>query len=538
MKNVKISISVNSIYFSFSNKYNEKNINQTSYIETGNLLFEYDYIRKNSAIMSSFIKDITDQTKIETIKIKNIELVPLILKIVKTNSQIKKLYILDNKIIDTNSFLTIVDNKNIKYLNCYNMSGVMFNYLNERKDMLIELRKELKGSSNFITENKLNKYSTIYYKKHININHILTEVDLQDIETFLLINRHLQTIDIKEYNLETLQTITNLINKFLKNKIKINIHQTKENINIIFNDINEIKKLKTKNINIKIVYEKDYIFKNFFKQINLSLLRFSFLVILLLLIITLGITKYLATKEDDETGKIVDEINNIVELTNEEIFDDTIEVNTNNTEIFENTNKQNTETEKPNAYKIKYEKVFTKLKEINKDTVGWLTVNNTAVDYPVVQAKDNSYYLKHSFDNTNNSRGWIFADYRNNFENLDDNTIIYGHNLKSGYMFGSLQKVLNVDWYSNKDNLNIIFNTINANYNWQIFSIYTMEKSNDYLVSSFANETNFNNYIKNSKEKSIIDFGIDVQYGDNILTLSTCYVDSNHRLIIQAKLTK
>ena len=296
--------------------------------------------------------------------------------------------------------------------------------------------------------------------------------------------------------------------------------------------------LTQKPANIKIVYEKDYIFKNFFKQVNLSLLRFSFLVIFILLIITLGITKYLATKEDNETKKIINNINDIVKLTEDEIIDESLDNNEGNINITDTPNTDNHEPQKPNAYKTKYDKVFTKLKEINKDTIGWLTVNNTDIDYPVVQAEDNDYYLKHSFDNTRNSKGWIFADYRNNFETLDDNTIIYGHNLKSGYMFGTLKKTLNANWYSNQDNLVITFNTIKENYNWQIFSIYTMEKNNDYLVSSFANETNFNNYIKNSKEKSIIDFGIEVQYGDNILTLSTCYIDSNQRLIIQAKLIK
>ncbi len=540
MKKIKISISVNSIYFSFTNQVDDENINKTSYIETGNLLFEYDYLIKNHKIISSFIKDITDQTKINTIKIKHIALVPLILKIVKNNSTITKLYILDNKSIDTNSFLTIVDNKHIKYLNCYNMPGVMFNYLNERKDILIELRNEIPYTSNFIKDNKLTRYSTIYYKKHININANLDEVDLKDLETFLLINKHLQVINLNIYNLDTLKLIISLLEKFCKRKIKINIYQNNSNIKQIFGDADKIKKLKSKNLNIKVVYNKEYIFKNFFKQINISMLRFTFLAVFVSLIIVLSITEFTSAKEDKQTSEIVNDINEILENTNEEILGETIEVEFNDDTHIE---EQETTTEenkpvKPNAYKTEYEKVFSKLKEINKDTVGWLTVKNTSVDYPVVQYSDNDYYLKHSFDNKKNTRGWIFADYRNNFEPFDDNTIIYGHNLKSGYMFGTLQKVLAPEWYNNKDNLTITFNTINGNYSWQIFSIYTMEKTNEYLVSTFASEMNFNNYVAKSKEKSIIDFKVDVNYGDNILTLSTCYIDSNHRLVIQAKLIK
>jgi len=544
MKKVRISISVNSVYFSFTNKVDEQNINQTSYIETGSLVFEYDYLVNNTKIMTSFIADIINKTKINTLKIKNIELVPIVLKIVKSISTIKKLYILDDKIIDANCFLTIVDNKNINYLNCYHMPTVMFNYLNSRKDILIELRNEVAFSSKFMNDNKLTKYSTIYYKKSIQINNELTEADIRDLDAFLLINKHLQVINVKKYNFNTIDIIFKLLNKYEKQKIKVNIHQNKTNIDTIFNDANELKKLKNKQNNIKVVYDKEYILKNFVKQINVSMLRFSFLAICIALLIILGITEYTSCKEDDETTDIVNNINEIVEFVDddettnimpeivagdEEFLDDTDQV------IEETTS---TTTQKPNAYKTKYEKVFAKLKEINPDTVGWLTVKNTSIDYPVVQSTDNSYYLKRSFDNKTNSRGWIFADYRNSFDTFDDNTIIYGHNLKSGYMFGTLQKVLDSKWYNNIDNRTITFNTVTGNYSWQIFSIYTDEKNNDYLVSTFANETNFNNYIKKAKEKSIIDFGIDVKYGDKILTLSTCYINSNNRLVVQAKLVK
>lgn len=536
MRKVKISVSVNSIYFSFTNQNKVEQINQTSYIETGNLTFEYDYLTNNTKIVSALIKDITNQTKINTIKIKNLELVPVSLKIIKSNPDIKRIYILDNKIIDTNSFLTLVDNKHLEYLNCFNMPSAMFIYLNQRKNILIELRQEINFTSDFMAENKLKQYSTIFYKKAVTISHELTNQDLIDLEAFLLINNNLQTINLKKYSLNQINLLQNLLIKYKKTKVRINIYQNDNNLDEIFKDINELKKLKKKQFNIKVIYNKDYIFKNFFKQINLSLLRYSFFIIFIALIIAFSITRYTNFKEDNETTEIVNEIQDILyeeeteendDLSIEEIDDD-----------IEDTTEKKKKSSKPNAYQKSYEKVFTKLKEINEDTIGWLTVKNTKVDYPVVQYSDNDYYLKHSFDKKYNTRGWIYADYRNNFDDLNDNTIIYGHNLKSGYMFGTLQKVLAESWYTNKDNLTITFNTINANYNWQIFSIYTMEKSNDYLVSTFANETNFNNYIKLSKEKSIVDFNVDVKYGDNILTLSTCYKDSNHRLIIQAKLIK
>lgn len=81
---------------------------------------------------------------------------------------------------------------------------------------------------------------------------------------------------------------------------------------------------------------------------------------------------------------------------------------------------------------------FNKLKEQNNETIAWLKVNNTNVEYPVVKGTNNSFYLNHSFDKSNNSAGWIFADYRNKFDNTDKNIVIYGHNMRDGSMFGSM----------------------------------------------------------------------------------------------------
>lgn len=274
MKKIKISISVNSIYFSFTNKECDKSINQTSYIETGNLMFDIQYFANNTKIISSFIKDITNDTKIETIKIKNLELVPLILKTIKNNSDIKKLYILDNKIVDTNSFLTIVDNKNLVYLNCYNMSNIMFNYLNERKKITIELRNENKNSSSFISDNKLSNYSAIYYKKYIIIDKSFTANDLKDFETFLIINKSLETINLFHYEKEMLKNICELLSQTKKKKITINISNQKLT-NKDYIDIQQITKNK-----VKISYHK----QNYLKILNFILPIFLFLLTLFLTI--------------------------------------------------------------------------------------------------------------------------------------------------------------------------------------------------------------------------------------------------------------
>lgn len=180
---------------------------------------------------------------------------------------------------------------------------------------------------------------------------------------------------------------------------------------------------------------------------------------------------------------------------------------------------------------------FDKLKNTNSDTVGWLNVSGTNINYPVVQAKDNSYYLTHSFDKTYNKAGWVFMDYRNKMDNLNKNTIIYAHSRVNNTMFGSLNKTLKKDWYNNKSNHMIRLSTENINSMWQIFSVYTVPNTNDYIKTVFNNDDEFLDFINLIKNRSKFDFATDVNISDNIITLSTCY-KTNERVVVHAKLIK
>jgi len=180
--------------------------------------------------------------------------------------------------------------------------------------------------------------------------------------------------------------------------------------------------------------------------------------------------------------------------------------------------------------------LFEELKSQNSDTVAWLKLNNTDIDFPVVQSNDNEYYLNHNFKKKYNEIGWTFADYRNNFPELDDNTIMYGHTYRnSSLAFSSLKTVLNKSWYNNEENHIIEFTTEKKAMKFKIFSIYTVKNTNDYLKINM-NEEDFNKYIEKVTKRSIKDFKTDVVYGDKIITLSTCYNTSNYRLVVHAKL--
>lgn len=183
-----------------------------------------------------------------------------------------------------------------------------------------------------------------------------------------------------------------------------------------------------------------------------------------------------------------------------------------------------------------YEKTYSKLFAINSDTVGWLKVEGTNVNYPVVQSSDNNYYIEHAFDKTKNRLGWVFADYRNNFDSLSKNTIIYAHNVRgTKLMFATLKNVLEESWYTNPNNLKITFNIKEETNVWQIFSMYTLEKTSDYLKVDFSSNEQFLMFVDKLKNRSIVDFGVELTGDDNILTLSTCYNNADYRLVVHAK---
>lgn len=181
---------------------------------------------------------------------------------------------------------------------------------------------------------------------------------------------------------------------------------------------------------------------------------------------------------------------------------------------------------------------FTQLLKQNKDTVGWLIVNNTNINYPVVQTTNNDYYLKHAFDRSKNYAGWVYADFRNNFNTLSKNTVIYAHGRKDGVMFGSLMNTLKKNWYTNLENQIIQFSTLNYNTMWQVFAVYKVEAESYYITTDFSSDQAFEDFVNEMESRSIYNFGVNVGAEDRILTLSTCYNDKGTRLVVQAKLVK
>ena len=207
-----------------------------------------------------------------------------------------------------------------------------------------------------------------------------------------------------------------------------------------------------------------------------------------------------------------------------------------NTEIIENDVKE----DDPYWDYIKMNLIsvdFKDLKKINKDTVGWIQVNGTNINYPFVQTSNNDFYLNHQFNKKSNGGGWVFLDYRNDVKNFNKNTIIYAHGRQNKTMFGSLKNILTSGWLKNKNNYVIKLSTESENTLWQVFSVYRIPTTNDYLQINFINNDDFLEFADMLKERSQHNFNTTVSEDDKILTLSTCYNDDD-KVVLHAKLIK
>lgn len=222
------------------------------------------------------------------------------------------------------------------------------------------------------------------------------------------------------------------------------------------------------------------------------------------------------------------------------INDNTIinETENNNTSIIENNNIKE---EDPYWDYININLIdvnFNKLKKINNDTVGWIQVSGTNINYPFVQTKNNNYYLTHSFNKNNNSAGWVFLDYRNNLSNIEEhNTIIYAHGRYDSTMFGSLRNILTNDWLKDPTNHIIKLSTEYENTLWQVFSVYKIPTTSDYLKINFKTNEEYIKFINLIKNRSHYNFNTTVNNNDRILTLSTCY-NKKEKVVLHAKLIK
>ena len=159
---------------------------------------------------------------------------------------------------------------------------------------------------------------------------------------------------------------------------------------------------------------------------------------------------------------------------------------------------------------------FSVLKQENEEIVGWIYAENTPINYPVLQSFDNEFYLHRLTNGEYNVAGSIFMDYRNNANLEDNNTILYGHNMKNDTMFGSLQEYKDQAYF--EEHQDMYYFTPEHSYLVKLFAGFTISVNSDiYNMEIMGLET-----IQNFKEKSDFDADVTIGKEDKIITLSTC----------------
>lgn len=190
---------------------------------------------------------------------------------------------------------------------------------------------------------------------------------------------------------------------------------------------------------------------------------------------------------------------------------------------------------------------YVTLHDQNPEMIGWLTIQGTNIDYPVMQSEkdDGQFYLKHNFYKESDGNGSLFLDYRNDYVNRDTNLIIYGHNMKSGAMFGNL-KSFESESYLN-EHKTIRFDTIYEKGTYEIIGVYrdVVHKNDDYAFRYYnfrnvGSEEEFDAFKVNVAQLDVHGRGnIDTNYGDKLLTLSTCssYTEDGRLFIVAKKIS-
>ena len=175
---------------------------------------------------------------------------------------------------------------------------------------------------------------------------------------------------------------------------------------------------------------------------------------------------------------------------------------------------------------------FDELKAQNSDVCGWITIYGTHVDYPVVQSEDNSTYLMRNPRGEYSLSGSIFMDYMNQKDFSDFNTIIYGHNMRNGSMFGTFRKLHE---QSNLTSPYVWICTPKHTWRYKIFSVHTASVTGEtYTLFSMADEQ-FAEYLKSMKSASELQLDAEADKDDKVITMSTCTGNSSTRFVIQAK---
>jgi len=514
-----------------------KSLNNTNIIDLKDLKFSKTYIKENFELVSNFLNLVIIKNNITKVQINNLDIALVCLDLINSWEHIETLIFKPDKKLSYDIFLKLLDNNHLKEIDCFELPQYLLERLDMNKNIKVKTRNKLEIKSRFTIINNLVSYSHIYYKKYLVISTDFDTNDLEDFKTFMHINAKVKNIKLVTFSNEIITTVIKEIVENKKENITIIINEKSNDLNTIYNTVAYLKKSYHKyfeeyNINFKLNYSKEYKHKNFFKEINFKIFTTIILFIIIFSASVVTINYYQQYQDQNKIDAQILDLENILKEAEEFVDTNENETDVDYIDVVDNT--ETTTKKKSNyvsSYYTNFEQVFETLLKKNNDTVGWIQINNTKVNYPVVQADSNSYYLNRDYFKKKNSMGWIFMDYRNNIENLDRNTIIYGHNIKQGIMFGTIKNMMNKSWYSNANNQLITFNTLNKNMKWKIFSLYQINETEDYLKTEFESDDDYMNFLNMLKNRSKNNFNVELTPESKILTLSTCFSHTTRHVV-------
>ena len=191
-----------------------------------------------------------------------------------------------------------------------------------------------------------------------------------------------------------------------------------------------------------------------------------------------------------------------------------------------------------NSYeKIRVEKEEENLYDKYEDYRGWIKIDNTNINYPIVQGKDNSFYLDKDINKNYLSSGSIFMNYLNHGFN-DENTVLFGHHMRNKTMFAQLKKYKEKEFFYG-DNDIVIEVENDKVLKYKVFSAYVTDANDNYIKTNFDDKDQYKEFLEDIKNKSLYKSDIDVNENDKIITLSTCSYEFNDaRMVVHGKLLK
>ena len=514
---ILVKIKDNNLSFLNRKKLNNeyKNMLNTNVISNDELVFSDEYIRKNYKILSSFFSELTRTYNLNTLSFQTMEVAQLIMPIFNKIKNVNSIYYSSDEVLPYKMCEWLLKCNNIKYISAAYIPQFMFEML-DKYGIIPESRDEVLYTSGFMELNGLTTYSTIFYKYSVFLDYPLSNQDLEDFSTFCKINKHLKIVHINMPTKINLEEIIYILKEYRHKNVRIIIHGDQINEDVIEYLKKHNKTIKKRyKILVKIKYSEKFIEENIVYETNNSILRACAILMIVLAISSVGMVLFDNYKSIKQVAKIQKEIQTHIIATD---VDDIVK-----------------DLEKDSKHKIKNEYIAA-LMTINSDAVAWIKVNNTNIDYAVLQYNDNLYYLSHNIYKEADPNGWLFLDYENRTDIVNDNTIVYGHNrFVNGVMFGTLGNVLYKSWYTNPENQIIRFDTLYGSYKYKIFSIYVIDTTNDYMTTTFFKEDEKLAFLDLVKNRSIYDFNIDLNKDSKVLTLSTCQNDTQ-KLVVHAVL--